>query len=189
MPDAQLFAVHSRPMEGWNFWWGVAAFFLGGLATQLNGWLAYRRQRKDRDDDAADALRQRREEFELQHLVEVNQVLTDAIEKLSAFSTVARWNAHLRDTNSLDEAAEQRYEETNRAAELALSKATAQISFILDDSARSGVSDAVGHLLDIWGGLHRDPSRDVAELFQNSGAAYELLGQRVRVIYAGRTGV
>lgn len=28
----------SPGMEGWKFWWGVAAFFLGSLSTQLNGW-------------------------------------------------------------------------------------------------------------------------------------------------------
>jgi hypothetical protein len=170
----------------WNFWWGVAAFFLGGLATQLNGWLSYRRQRKDRADDAADALRKRREEFELQHLVDFNQLLTNAIEKLTEYSAAVRWYVSLRDTSSLDEEAERRREETSKALEVELSKVTAQLGFILDDKVRNRAGEVASQMLDALSVLHASGSPDLAGVWAKSSEAYDLLGQRVRSIYEGR---
>ncbi|MEU4012095.1 hypothetical protein AB0H30_27040 [Streptomyces pseudogriseolus] len=173
-------------MEGWNFWWGIAAFFLGGLATQLNGWLAYRRQRKDRADDAADVLRQRREEFELQHLMEFNQLLTEAIEKLGDYSVSVSQYVHLRDTNSLDDAAEQRREEVGKSLEVMLSKVTAQLEFILAEDVRRSASVAANKMLDAMGLLHANNSPDMMAVWNVSGAVYQVLGKRVRAIYEGR---
>ncbi|MFF3843776.1 hypothetical protein [Streptomyces sp. NPDC002328] len=104
-------------MEGWNFWWGIAAFFLGVLATQLNSWLAYRRQRKDRADDAADALRARREEFELQHLVEVNELMQAAVAALLDYHVSVLLFVDRRDRNSLSSEVEERREAAGAAAQ------------------------------------------------------------------------
>ncbi|WP_392668609.1 hypothetical protein [Streptomyces sp. LN785] len=58
--------------------WPVAVFFLGGMATQLTGWLTHRRKQMERKQDAAAVLHARRESFELEHL----QKLTDAVQVL-----------------------------------------------------------------------------------------------------------
>ncbi|MEV5082358.1 hypothetical protein AB0K74_27135 [Streptomyces sp. NPDC056159] len=173
-------------MEGWKFWWGIAAFFLGGLATQLNSWLTYRRQRKDKADEAADALRKRREEFELQHLVEFNQLLREAVDKLHDYSGAVRWYVHLRDTNSLDDAAEQRREEAADAFQVALFNVTAQLGFILADGIRHAAATTVGYMAQASGILHANGSLDVIELAHTADTVYLPLGDRVRAIYAGR---
>lgn len=65
--------------------WPVAAFFFGGLATQLTGWLTHRRQQLERKQDEAVAFRERRENFELEHL----QRLTDALHVLGRAASQA----------------------------------------------------------------------------------------------------
>ncbi|MGW5272752.1 hypothetical protein ACWEQP_09235 [Streptomyces sp. NPDC004044] len=68
--------------SGWMAVWPVAAFFLGGVATQLTGWLTHRRQQLERKRDAAAALHARRESFELENL----QKLSDALQALGRAS-------------------------------------------------------------------------------------------------------
>lgn len=174
-------------MEGWKFWWGVAAFFLGGLATQLNGWLAYRRQRRDKADDAADALRQRREEFELQHLVEVAQLLRNLLDGMGDAATTAR--LHARGAISDDEAVA-RFAASQEATLTAEAALTTQVGFILDDELRALV----------WAALEvaNEVSVDVLEdetAFEALGrasapmrAAFDAIAARVRELYAGRAG-
>ncbi|MFI1002479.1 hypothetical protein ACIP10_26695 [Streptomyces galbus] len=174
-------------MEGWKFWWGIAAFFLGGLATQLNGWLAYRRQRKDKADDIAGALRQRSEEFELQHLVEFNQLLREAVEKLIDYSSAVRYHVHLRDTNSLDESAEERREQAGETSQAALANVAAQIGFILVDSVREAAEAAVDHIAGANALLHASGPLDVMALSRVADSVHQGIGARVRKIYAGRT--
>ncbi|MGW2707103.1 hypothetical protein [Streptomyces sp. NPDC001340] len=161
-------------MEGWKFWWGVAAFFLGGLATQLNGWLTYRRQRKDKADEAADVLRQRREEFELRHLVEVNQLLRDCMNQCIAYTDVLRRFG--------DEGGE--HEHVYPAAmtyESALDALQAQVGFVLDDHVRESVLEALSHLDRV-----RTGSLDTyTSLTGAAHQAHDALSARVRQIYAG----
>ncbi|MEV0126619.1 hypothetical protein AB0I16_34605 [Streptomyces sp. NPDC050703] len=175
-------------MEGWQFWWGIAAFFLGGLATQLNGWLAYRRQRKDKADDAADALTQRSEEFELQHLMEVNQLLREAVEELIDYSHAVHRYVHLRDTNSVDESAEERREQAGQASQTALANAAAQVGFILADSVREAADAVMNHIARANTLLHGNGSLDVMALSRVADLVHERIGARVREIYASRTG-
>ncbi|MFF8931524.1 hypothetical protein ACF1AO_30135 [Streptomyces longwoodensis] len=175
-------------MEGWKFWWGIAAFFLGGLATQLNGWLAYRRQRKDKAEDTADALRQRSEEFELQHLVEFNQLLREAVEKLIDYSSAVRCYVDLRDMNSLDESAEERREQAGGSSQAALANVAAQVGFILVDSVREAAEAAVDHIAGANALLHGSGSLDVMALSRVADSVHQGIGARVREIYAGRTG-
>ncbi|MEY9489056.1 cbb3-type cytochrome oxidase subunit 3 [Streptomyces calvus] len=174
-------------MEGWNFWWGVVAFFLGGLATQLNGWLAYRRQRKDRADDAADALRQRREEFELQHLVDVNQLLRDCMSGC-AESLILRWrNETLPDERVTDDMREEL-----RAAEQAYTTTTgelhSQIGFVFDDQVRQKVMEAAQYMSRVHASPGTDRSGVLLRLHHTVSGAYEALTARVRALYAGRAG-
>ncbi|MEV6702712.1 hypothetical protein AB0M68_37210 [Streptomyces sp. NPDC051453] len=173
-------------MEGWQFWWGIAAFFLGGLATQLNGWLTYRRQRKDKADDAADALRQRREEFELQHLVDFNGLLVDAMEKVLEYNgAVGAYNA-LRALDALDDETEQWRERAEEASQAALGSVAMQVGFILADGVRDTATDAIDHLARVNAQLHANNDISVGELASASEALHDGLGARVRAIYGGR---
>lgn len=174
-------------MEGWKFWWGVAAFFLGGLATQLNGWLTYRRQRRDRAEDAEDALRQRREEFELQHLLTVNDLLRDYREKLFDFSrpaeAYARQTAGERDAD--DVAALGLAHDALLAAEVAVH---GRIGFILSDPVRAAVERAVDCIDRAPTVLLEGEPFDWGELAAVMVEAYDLIAARVRDLYAGRAG-
>ncbi|AWT42821.1 MULTISPECIES: hypothetical protein [Streptomyces] len=172
-------------MEGWKFWWGIAAFFLGGLATQLNGWLTYRRQRKDRADDAADALRQRREEFELQHLVEVHQLLRSVMTHVLS-SRVLAWN--LADGVG-GELMEESYTEARRAYQEAMDGLVSQVGFVFDDEVRGKVGEAAARLA--WAfDRHRreDRTQEVLSTGEVVNEAYAALTARVRALYAGRAG-
>ncbi|MGV9242198.1 hypothetical protein [Streptomyces sp. NPDC003710] len=175
-------------MEGWKFWWGVAAFFLGGLATQLNGWLTYRRHRADRRADAADALRKRREEFELQHLVEVNQLLRIAIERLFEHSTAERRYRASREMDPHDLEPRQRAEEAATAFDTALQDVTSQLPFILADEIRQPAGDLVVHMAQAAALLTGGGLVDGAALSVAADRVYEPLGERVRAIYAGQVG-
>ncbi|MGW6141597.1 hypothetical protein [Streptomyces sp. NPDC055140] len=173
-------------MEGWKFWWGVAAFFLGGLSTQLTGWMTYRRQRKDKLDAAADALRQRREEFELQHLVEFNGLLRVAVDKLQDYGGTVRWSTHLRDTNSFDDEAEQRRVAAGDEFQVALSNVTAQLGFILSDPIRHAAATTVTYMVEQYALLNTPHNLDVIALAHKADEVYVPLGDRVRAIYAGQ---
>ncbi|MET7294909.1 hypothetical protein ABZS79_22725 [Streptomyces griseoloalbus] len=175
-------------MEGWNFWWGVVAFFLGGIATQLNGWLDYRRQRKDRADDAEDALRQRREEFELQHLVTFNQLVRDAVDKLYDYNGAVRWSIAAREIDPRSEDVQQRREEAGEAFQLSLSMVTAELGFIVADDVRSAAATLVSYMAEKAALLHASGQIEIIALAHQADAVYVPLGTRVRNIYAGRAG-
>jgi hypothetical protein len=175
-------------MQGWQFWWGIAAFFLGGLATQLNGWLAYKRQRADKKADAEDMLRKRREEFELQHLVDLNQLVRVAIERLLDYSTAERRYRAAREIDPHDVGPRQQSDEAGEAFMVALSDLTSQVPFILADNIREATGDLIGHMAEasarLLGGAHVDG----IALTAVADRLYEPLGERVRAIYAGLAG-
>lgn len=175
-------------MEGWKFWWGIAAFFLGGLSTQLNGWITYRRQRADKAADATNALRKRREEFELQHLVEFNQLLRQVIEKIHDYHQAVRWEVAVRQIDPRDEAPRRRREEIGEAFQVALSSVTAQLGFILADDVREAAGDLVVHMAEAGGRLRGSDDFDAMGLAHAADSVYGALGERVRSIYAGQTG-
>jgi hypothetical protein len=175
-------------MEGWNFWWGIAAFFLGGLATQLNGWLAYRRQRKDRADDAADALRQRREEFELQHLVEVNQLLRDCMaSRVSAL--FLRWGNESQPDDQVPAEKKEEQRAAERTFTAARAKLQSQVGFVLDDQLRQRVKNAT-EIMSNFGdesAATADRAGVLIRMHHVVNDAHETLTARVRALYAGRT--
>ncbi|MET9494301.1 hypothetical protein [Streptomyces sp. NPDC006552] len=172
-------------MEGWKFWWGVVAFALGGVATQFNGWLTYRRQRKDKLDDAADALRQRREEFELQHLVEFNGLVRVASDKLIEYHGVVRHN-RLLGVSPNDAQAAQGRADAGSAFEAALSNVTAQLGFVLSDPIRFAAAGMVGYMVQQSALVDVGESLDVIALAHRTDEVYIPLGDRVREIYAGQ---
>ncbi|KOG58425.1 hypothetical protein ADK77_44135 [Streptomyces antibioticus] len=175
-------------MEGWKFWWGIAAFFLGGLATQLNGWLTYRRQRADKREEAADVLRKRREEFELQHLVEVNQLVRVALDRLLEYYTAERRYRAAHQIDPHDVEPRQRSEEASAAFTAALSDLTAQTPFLLNDRIRQAASDLVAYLARASAVMAATGQLDVVEFSAVADRLHEPLGARVREIYAGQEG-
>ncbi|MGW2781057.1 hypothetical protein ACWC3X_07350 [Streptomyces populi] len=167
-------------MDGWKFWWGIAAFFLGGLATQLNGWLTYRRQRADRAEADAAAVKQRRVDFELEHLMAVNQKLRDYREKLLLFTAAASQvrEADLADRESRAGALREMNEVLN-AAEVELDS---HVGFLLDEEvrtavrqARNAIDDAAGHAL--------ISAVDYAAVNETVSMAFQSLSARVRDLY------
>ncbi|WP_392968184.1 hypothetical protein [Streptomyces sp. LN245] len=171
-------------MEGWKFWWGIAAFFLGGLSTQLTGWLTYRRQQRDKASEVADAARGRRDEFELQHLLEINQLLRDYSHGMVHFIGYSKALSRLEEDSYLEEemvAAQERMD----TADLALS---AQMGFILDDQIRRLVRTATMGIDNVTTvALLEDGEPDIAALSEMVTAAFDAISQRVRELYAGKT--
>ncbi|MEU9521840.1 hypothetical protein [Streptomyces sp. NPDC048224] len=177
-------------MEGWKFWWGIAAFFLGGLSTQLNGWLTYRRQRADKRADEAAARQARSDEFELQHLVEFNQLLRNAAEALHAWEQADRQFRHLRDTNSLDDDAPERRMQAHDASEAAIGTAEAQVGYILVDEIRTAAHRAVDDFYALNAMIYEGAGdHGMMHLHNQTAAVHSAIGARVRAIYAGRNAI
>ncbi|MFJ4845979.1 hypothetical protein [Streptomyces sp. NPDC088733] len=171
-------------MEGWKFWWGIAAFFLGGLSTQFSGWLTYRRQRMDKAVEDADALKKRREEFELQHLIETNEKLHVLRQRLWDFTLEAR---KVRASNQADGHQDQAGLTAARdAMDAAEGALHGNVGFILNDEIRLKVQEAIqaigGATFEVLGGSpvpHFEMNKAVAE-------AFDALSARVRAIYANQ---
>ncbi|MCU7703237.1 hypothetical protein ACGILS_03925 [Streptomyces albidoflavus] len=172
--------------KGWMAVWPVAAFFLGGLATQLTGWLAHRRQQRERLQDAAAAFRERRENFELENL----QRLTDALQTLGR--TTAR--AHHADMMASRETRLYGVEllgeelaEENRVASQDVHMLT---GLVLDDQLREQVKAARTALGRPAGMLRADP-REVDAVFMASleqlAKVQDQIAARIREIYVRST--
>lgn len=158
-------------MEGTKFWWGVAAFFLGGLATQFNGWITYQRQRRDKKADAQAALIQRREQFELTQLTDLHAALTEL------FSQALSRAAHRFHGTDASEA-EQVYDEVNL-------RVNALVGLTLDDSIRGLAQTAHGTIAL----MNVGPNQDVVEPStpidggRHLGRAQLAISARIREIY------
>ncbi|MER5949688.1 hypothetical protein ABT127_26910 [Streptomyces sp. NPDC001904] len=190
-------------MQGWQFWWGITAFFLGGLATQLTGWLTYRRQQKDKAVEAKKVLLQRREEFELRHLVEVNQLLRALGRSVDDYAAA---RCSYPGPTGGEEAVRGQEDAAYLAAREADAELSAQVGFILDDDVRSCVSEArrvswdrlavmleaprSASFADVFlGGADiAGPYTLLLEMADASSAAYESISARVRALYAGGEG-
>ncbi|MFH8768269.1 hypothetical protein [Streptomyces sp. NPDC017958] len=174
-------------MEGWKFWWGIAAFFLGGLATQLNGWLAYRRQRADKVAESADALKQRREEFELQHLVEVNKLLRECM-ACCAGLLILQWRNDTLPDHRVTEEMREEQRVAERAHTVAEGELHSQIGFVFDDQVRQKIKQAAAYMSQASAHPTEGTDRSAVLLTMHNtvNSAYEALTARVRALYAGR---
>lgn len=167
--------------------WPVAVFFLGGVATQGSAWLAHRRRRAERTEDAVAELARRREEFELAHLVEVHGLLrayADALHEYTSAVGAERRSARRDDATSTGSplAAWEQME----AAKTAVG---AQVGFVLDDDIRALVDDArrmVAGTADIVSMGNDDP--EIWLTSEGLDEVYAAISARVREIYAGRAG-
>ncbi|MFF3876007.1 hypothetical protein [Streptomyces sp. NPDC001978] len=148
----------------------------------MNGWLTYRRQRKDKADESADALRQRREEFELQHLVETNQKLHAYLERFHDFTSAARKARMAEQQNRphLDGALTTAHDALDEA-EGALH---GNVGFILDDEIRSKVRQAMTYIDLAAADALTGDSVPYGEVGRVINEAFGALSQRVRAIYA-----
>lgn len=162
--------------------WPVAAFFLGGLATQLTGWLNHRRQRAEKTEDAAAAFRQRREEFELDHL----QRLNEALQVLGR----AVGRAHHTDLMTSREtghyAGTMLGPEDSDALGAANREVYMLLRLVLDDSLREEVRSA-HELLNVPSAMHRSPVEQAESAFARAILSLEevqgRIAERIREIY------
>ncbi|MFI2039137.1 hypothetical protein ACH470_31500 [Streptomyces bottropensis] len=168
----------------------VVTAFLGAAAALGGNWVTQSRQDQReataRQHERETAALKRREEFELAHLIEVNDLLRTCVDRLHALSAREfRW-AHLRDTHALTDEAVQRVDEARVSLSMAQAAVSAQIGFILDDDVREAVRRAVTFISIKGVVLHPGGSLDANELAGELLSAYEPLSARVRAIYTKR---
>lgn len=170
--------------------WPVVAFFLGGLATQLTATLNRRWQQQDKAAQDADQLRNRREEFELAHLVEVHGLLRAQSEMVwDAAHQLAQYRQQLAGAlGAMGE--EPPFPQDCIDSVIESEKAVmSQLGFILSDEVRRLVESACSAIaveaLDV---LDEEPSKPPDDTFARVEAAHAALSARVREIYAGRAG-
>jgi vacuolar-type H+-ATPase subunit D/Vma8 len=161
--------------------WPVLAFFLGATSTMLLDALRARRSRKDDRDKAGVARHQffkdRRDEFELRHLIQVNEAISEL-----TLASVTAMNERRRE-GMVSASSRQMVETANR-----------QIGgvrhLILDEDLRELVRATHGALLRdgrmAWLAETYDDSDDsTADLLQE---ARQAIAGRVRAIYAQMAG-
>ncbi|MGC0344338.1 hypothetical protein [Streptomyces sp. SLBN-8D4] len=183
-------------MEQATYWWGLAGLVLGSLLTQVSNWVDHQRQRGERREDFLRTKLERREAFELEHLVEVNQLLRNlrhhGDELISAKKPDPRYS------KPPDDHAEQ-CRTAIREADAALD---AQVGFILDDKVRELVKVAAERITNRAWTVYRNAPATFEEGMQRGTlgigiytaltetseaveAAYEAISERVRELYAG----
>ncbi|MFC8724292.1 hypothetical protein [Streptomyces bacillaris] len=173
--------------SGWMAVWPVGAFFLGGIASQFTGWLNYRRQRAEKVEDDVAAAEQRREDFELSHLVEFNTLLRHRMNCLYQAELAAR---RYRQADAAGTVTEEHQVELGASLQLLLeaeAEVEAQIGFVLDGQVRTAAQLAT--LTTVWAAeaISQGTDTDFAEVRSRMAFVYNVLSQRVRDIYASRT--
>ncbi|MET9499991.1 hypothetical protein [Streptomyces sp. NPDC006552] len=176
--------------------WGFAGVVLGSLIPLVSNWGDHRRQRRERRGDFLRTKLERREAFELEHLVEVNQLLRNlrrhGDELISAKQPDPRYSKP--PVNHAE-----RCRTAMREADAALD---AQVGFILDDMVRELVKVAAERITDRAWTVYTDAPATFEEGMQRGTlgigvytaleetneavqAAYEAITMRVRELYAG----
>jgi hypothetical protein len=154
--------------------WPVAAFFLGVMSTLLTETLKARRVRADErlraSASRAQVLQDRRESFELEHLLRVNEALT-ALTKASA-------DAHNQYVSSLVVSLEAR-----QRVEAANGEVVAVRHLILDDQLRESVRLAHGALLRDGRSAGKPDAPNSEGAVDALKVAREGIAERIRSIY------
>ncbi|MFE5940548.1 hypothetical protein ACFQ69_34935 [Streptomyces sp. NPDC056470] len=179
-----------------ELWLGLAGVLLGGLLTLMSNWVEHARRRRERREDFLRTKLERREAFELEHLVEVNQLLRNlrhhGDELISAKQPDPRYS------EPPDDHAEQ-CRAAIREADAALD---AQVGFILDGKVRELVKVAAERITERAWTVYEDAPATFEEGMQRgtlgigiftglketseaAEAAYEAISERVRELYAG----
>lgn len=170
----------------------IVTLVLGGVLQRWNASSVEKaqmeREQKLREAERRQARLDRREEFELQHLVEVNQLLHDLMAGLLRMATITT----LQDRHGADDDTEliQEWQEVESAADATHTALTAQSGFILNDGIRTQVKTALD-VIDKATGEIMEADTSTAGL-QAAGAvlrpAFEAISARVRELYADRAG-
>ncbi|NML54798.1 hypothetical protein HHL19_18650 [Streptomyces sp. R302] len=177
-------------------YWGLVGVVLGGLLAQVANWVDHRRQRRERLEDFLRTKLEQREAFELEHLVEVNQLLRNL--RRRGDELISAKKPDPRYAKPPDDHAE-RCRTAIREADAALD---AQVGFILDDKVRELVKAAADRILDrAWTVYQEAPATfeeaiqrgtlgigiytAIEETHEAAEAAYEAISERVRELYAG----
>lgn len=155
-----------------------ASIALGGVSLTQSR--QDRRERDARREERQKAAVARREDFELQHLVEVHGLLRALADTLLQFSRqTRRWRTEADDFEPVPEEARDEV----RAAREAL---WAQSGFILADDVRQRVIDAYRYIEHVALRMRENELWDQLALERVTGAAFEAIAARVREIYASR---
>lgn len=181
-----------RIPQWFNSVWPVATFVLGLAAAFGRDLISQSRQdRREltaRQHETEKAARERREAFELEHLVEFNSLLRASVESFFDFEAAMR-------PYRAAQAAGQPLTEVGGAAASAGSSfqashaaLAAQIGFIVSDEVREKAKAAASDLNEAYDHeLFADHDSPTSSLSREAlDAAYEVLSARVREIYAGR---
>jgi hypothetical protein len=168
-------------MEGWKFWWGIAAFFLGGLSTQLNGWLTYRRQRADKATETADAARSRRDEFELQHLQATAETLRAYREEFLAAVHITR--QAFKEAGPDGNPAVPGFAERVDAVDNLEGDVHAHAGYIFDERVRGVVLAASDAISDAFTRVLNDEEIAFRALNESYKEALDAISARVRTLY------
>lgn len=185
--QAGLACVYPSAMPAWfNAAWPVATFFLGGLSIHTRDLLAEKRQRK-RDEETRRAERtkaivDRREGFELDHLLRLNealQTLTRAAAKIHhADLMVSRQTGQYAST-LVGEPIGQELLEANRLV-------GGLKHLVLPDDLRALVQRAV-EAVNTPSTMHRSNPAEAEQAFERGivlvARAQEGIAERVRLIY------
>lgn len=161
----------------------VVTLLLGaGAAFAREAFMQSRQDRREalaRQHERRAAAVDRREEFELQHLVEVNGLLRDAEQAVRRFAKRYRVK---------DPTPEQRQGQTDSAVEFHTATAAldAQVGFVLDDEVRSAAEEARDELRQLFEDFRLHRKRYLFNSGDKTSSAYSALASRVRAIYAGR---
>jgi hypothetical protein len=183
-------------MEQATALWGLAGIVLGGLLTQVSNWVDHHRRREERREDFLRTKLEQREAFELEHLVEVNQLLRNL--RHHGDELISAKQPNPRYSKPPDDHAEQR-RTAIKEADAALD---AQVGFILDDEVRELVKVAAERITDrAWTVYKGAPATfeegtqrgtlgigiytALEETSEAVEAAYEAISERVRELYAG----
>lgn len=163
----------------------LITFVLGAVAAFARDFIGVRQEsRRERDARAAEraaSVRERREEFELKHLVEVGELLREADQALRNFAV--GMEQHLKYGEEFPSEADARLQRATGAV-------SAQSGYLLSDEVRAAVENARETMegAERWA---RRPTSDtpvvlLMQLKRPMAHAHELISARVREIYAGR---
>ncbi|MFE5867464.1 hypothetical protein ACFQ6V_02290 [Streptomyces roseifaciens] len=175
---------------GWNWFWIVSSMLLGqatALATGIfNNRSQFRREALARRADRYKVLAERRETFELTHLVEVNTLLRNAMATLLAFSSARHlYRSRVQaEPSEPPESLRQPVTDASDASDAALDALRSQIGFILANNVRALADIAEEAITRAASGISLDAPVDFTDVSKKANAAYEALAARLRDIYA-----
>ncbi|KUN95390.1 hypothetical protein AQJ67_35970 [Streptomyces caeruleatus] len=163
---------------------GLVAAFGRDLLSQTR---QDRREQVARQHEREKAVRDRREAFELEHLVEVNGLLRAAVDAFHDASSALRSYKEAQQAEALTPELRQQFNGAVEAFEAAHAAVLSQTGFILSDEIRAKAVEAASELNEAYEHeLFAEEASFQSTPREAREAAYEALAARVREIYADR---